>query len=61
MVVMQLFAADEDSPGHDIGGSIVAFEIAVAQIVTNTVNNACGKEWNPDHLHGENGNTDQTK
>ena len=55
VVVVQLFAADEDAPGHQVGGGVAAFEVAIADRVAEAVDHAGGPERNPYHLHGPDG------
>ncbi|MDT4824996.1 hypothetical protein FQZ97_582640 [compost metagenome] len=55
MVVVQLFAADEDAPGHQVGGGVAAFEVAVADSMAQAIDNAGGPDGNPGHLHGPDG------
>src|SRR5471032_3563902 len=61
MIVMELFATDQDAEGNDVGGCIGAVIVAITPIVTDTVDDAGRCYWNPDHLHGPYGNTDHAK
>lgn len=55
VVVVQLFTADEDAPGHQVGGGVAAFEVAVADGVAEAVDDAGGPDGDPHHLHGPDG------
>jgi len=61
VVVVQLFATDEDAPGHEVGRRITAFEVAIADRVTETVDHTGGPERNPDHLHGPHGEAERAE
>ena len=52
VVVVQLFAADDDAPWRHVGAGVDRFEVAVAPPVTQTVDDAGGRHGRPDHLHG---------
>ena len=56
VVVVQLLAADENAPRHDILRLVGGFEIAVAGMVADAVYDAGGQYRNPQHLHGPNDN-----
>ncbi len=51
MVVVQLLAADDDAPGHDVAARVLAGEIAVAPVVADAVDDAGGGDRDPHHLH----------
>lgn len=50
VVVVQFLTADQDAPGHQVGGGVAAFEVAIADSVAKTVDDACGPYRNPHHL-----------
>src|SRR6185437_2683370 len=58
MVVVQLLAADEDSPRHEIAARVGRLEASIAPPVTDAVDDACGGDRNPEHLHGPDGGAD---
>src|SRR4030095_9789818 len=51
MVVVQLFAADHDAPGHDVAAGILAGEVPVPPEVAQTVDYSGRGGRNPSHLH----------
>ncbi|MNQ62891.1 hypothetical protein D3C85_772530 [compost metagenome] len=55
VVVVQLFAADQDAPGHQVGRGVAAFEVAVTEGMAQAIDDAGGPERDPDHLHGPDG------
>ena len=62
MVIVQLFAADQDTPRDNIGCSIITFEVSVAAVVTEPVDDTCRKERHRQHLDGNDddpGNAEQ--
>ena len=61
VVVVQFFTADQDAPGHQIGGSVAAFEVAVADSMAKTVDDACGPHRNPHHLDRPDGDASHTE
>ena len=61
VVVVQLFATDEDAPRHDVGAGIFAGKVAVTPVMADAVDDAGGKEWNPEHLHGPDGQADRAE
>ena len=61
VVVVQLFAADQDAPRHDVGARVFRLKIAVAPPVADAVDHAGGQERNPHHLHCPHGNADGAK
>src|SRR5690242_20134687 len=50
VIVVQLFAADEDAPGHDVRARVGDVVAAVAEVVTDAVDHSRGPEWNPGDL-----------
>ncbi|OMP13813.1 hypothetical protein COLO4_00898 [Corchorus olitorius] len=52
VVVVQLFAADDDAPRRHVRRSVFAVEVAVAPEVAQTVDDAGSVNRNPQHLHG---------
>src|SRR5207253_2567422 len=59
VIVMELLAADDDAPRHDVLRRVLASEIAIAPIVTDTVDDAGGRHGNPHHLNGPNRHADR--
>ena len=55
VVVVQLFAANQDAPGQDIGGRVAALEVAVAQRMAQTVDDTGGEHRDPHHLNRPDG------
>ncbi len=51
VIVVQFFPADDNSPRHDVRTCVVDLEIAVAEVVSDTVDDARGKDRNPQHLN----------
>ena len=51
VVVMQLFAADDDADRQDVGRRIFAIVVAIAPVVTDAVDDAGRRHGNPCHLH----------
>ncbi|MNO72932.1 hypothetical protein D3C76_638880 [compost metagenome] len=58
VVVVQLFATDDDAPRHQVGGGVAALEVAVAEGMPQAVDHAGGPERNPHHLHCPDGDAD---
>ena len=52
---MQLFTTNEDAPRRDIGTGVRCFEIAVAPIVANAVDDTGCSHWDPHHLYRPDG------
>ncbi|MCY1165502.1 hypothetical protein D9M73_54110 [compost metagenome] len=50
VVVVQLFAANHDAPGRNVGAGIRCLEVAVAPVVADTVDDAGCRHGNPGHL-----------
>ncbi len=61
MVVVQLFAADQDAPGHQVGGGVAALEVAIADGMAQAVDHAGGPERNPHHLDRPDGDADSAE
>src|SRR4030081_603882 len=61
MIVVQLFAADQDAPRHDIAARVFAQEIAVAPVVSDAIDDARGGGWGPFHLKRPDRRTDRTE
>ena len=61
VVVVQLFAANEDAPRDDVRARVSHFEIAIAPVVPDAVDDARGKERDPRHLHGPDRDADRTE
>ena len=61
VIVMQLFAANQDAPGRNIGGSVTAFEIAVADSVAKAIDHARSKHGDPHHLYGPHGDAQRAE
>src|ERR1700712_4381330 len=55
VVVVQLFAADDDAPRHDVARRVDRFEIAVAPPVADAIDDAGGGDRDPQHLDGPDG------
>ncbi|MNP06041.1 hypothetical protein D3C76_980100 [compost metagenome] len=55
VVIVQFFTADDDAPGHQVGGGVAAFEVAIAQGMAQAVDHPGGPERNPHHLHRPDG------
>src|SRR6185503_18582776 len=49
---MELFAADQDSDGPDVARRVLSFEVSIAPIVADSVDDARSPERDPDHLDG---------
>src|SRR6266446_9593776 len=61
MIVMELFAADQDAPRHDIAARVFAQEIAVAPVVSDAIDDARGGDRYPRHLNRPDGRPDRTE
>src|SRR5437588_8605721 len=61
MIVMELFAADQDAPRHDIAARVFAQEIAVAPVVSDAIDDARGRDGDPRHLNCPDGRPDRTE
>mmetsp|Transcript_10425 Transcript_10425/g.42444 ORF Transcript_10425/g.42444 Transcript_10425/m.42444 type:complete len:581 (+) Transcript_10425:6181-7923(+) len=61
VVVVQLFAADDQRPGDEVGRSVRRLEVAIAPVVADAVDDARGPERDPDHLDGPNRRADGTE
>ncbi len=61
VIVVQLLTADQDAPGHQVGGRIAALEVAITQRVAQAVDHAGGPQRNPEHLHGPDAQTDDAE
>ncbi len=61
VVVVQLFATNQQAPGRDVGAGVGGLKVAVAPVVANAVDDAGGKKRNPRHLNCPNGGTQGTK
>ena len=55
VVVVQLFPANQDAPGREIGAGVLRLEVAVAPVVAHAVDHPGCPERNPDHLHRPHG------
>ena len=58
MVVMQLFATDDDAPRHQVGRCVAAFEVAIADRMPQAVDHTGGPERDPHHLDRPDGDAD---
>ncbi|MNH23154.1 hypothetical protein D3C79_830410 [compost metagenome] len=58
VVVVQLFATDDDAPRHQVGGSVAALEVAIAERMAQAVDHTGRPEGNPHHLDGPDGDAD---
>ncbi|MNM61401.1 hypothetical protein D3C81_727020 [compost metagenome] len=61
VVVVQLFAADDDAPRHQVGGGVAAFEVAIADGMPQAIDDASGPHRNPHHLHGPDGQAERAE
>src|SRR5258708_3802753 len=61
MVVVQFFTANQDSPRYDIGARIFHLKGAVSEIVAYAVDHAGGRDRNPQHLYGPDGQTKRSE
>ena len=61
VVVVQLFAANEDAPWRNIGAGVWRLKVAVAPIVRSTIDDAGRCDGNPHHLHRPNGQAQGTE
>ena len=52
VVVVQLFAGDEDADGRNVAACVFDVVVAVAECVSDAVDDSGGPEGDPDHLHG---------
>jgi len=44
MIVVQFFPAEQNSPRHDVGGSVRTFEVAIAGVMPESIDNAGRKQ-----------------
>ena len=51
VVIVQLFAADEDAPRDEVVAVVFDVEATVADVVAEAVDDAGGPEGDPEHLH----------
>ncbi|MNZ48716.1 hypothetical protein D3C78_664660 [compost metagenome] len=58
VVVVQLFAADDDAPRHQVGRGVAAFEVAITDGMAKAIDDPGGPERNPHHLHRPDGDAD---
>ena len=61
MVVVQLFAADDETDRQDVGGTIGRLEIAIAPVMPDAVDDAGRGDRYPEHLHGPDRKTQRTE
>ena len=61
VIVMELLAADDDAPRHDVLRRVLASEIAIAPIVTNAVDDAGSGYGDPHHLDRPNRHADRSE
>ena len=61
VVVVQLFAADDQAPGRDVGAGVRRLEVAVAPVVADAVDDAGGGDRDPEHLHGPDGQAERRR
>jgi hypothetical protein len=61
VVVVQLLAADQDAPGHQVGGGVAALEVAVADGMAEAVDHARRPHRNPHHLHRPHGHAEHAE
>ena len=61
VVVVQLFAADQDAPRRDVGAGVMRLKVAVAPIVSSAVDDASRRDRDPGHLHSPDGQAQETK
>src|SRR5690348_13390852 len=59
MVVVQLLSANENSPGNDIGAGVFGLKIAVAPVMSYSIDHARGHDGCPCHLDGPDGKTNR--
>ena len=52
MVVVQFLTTDDEAPRRQVGRGVVAFDVAIAPPVAESVDDAGGHERDPDHLAG---------
>ena len=53
VVVVQLFAGDQEAPRHDVARRVRALEIAIAVVVADAVDDAGRHQRVREHLHGD--------
>ena len=58
---VQLFAANQDAPGRNVGRRVRAFVVAIAPVVADAVDHTRREERNPDHLHRPDGQTEHAE
>src|SRR6202011_2486718 len=61
MIVMELFAANQDAPRHDIAARGLAQENAVAPVVSDAIDDARGGDRDPRHLNRPDRRPDRTE
>src|SRR6202158_4544495 len=61
MIVVELFAANQDAPWHDIAARVFAREIAVAPVMSDAIDDARGGDRDPRHLTRPDGRPDRTE
>ena len=50
MIIVQLFATDQDAPWRYIGRGIRRLKVAITPEVADAVDHTCRKKGNPNHL-----------
>ena len=58
---MEIRSTNQNSPRNDIGRGVIAFVIAIAPVVTDTIDDAGSCYWNPQHLHCPHGHTNHAE
>ena len=61
MVIVQLFAADQDAPRKNVGRCVGAIVVTVAPVVADAVDHAGSHDRDPHHLHGPDGQADDAE
>ena len=61
VIVVQLFAAYEDGPRHDIARGVRTFEVPITPVMANAIDDAGGEERNAHHLQRPHGGAERAE
>ena len=61
MIIVQFFTANQYAPRQNIATGVIGLKVTVAPEVADTVDDAGGKNRDPHHLDGPDGDADKAE
>jgi hypothetical protein len=61
VVVVELFAPDQDAPRDDVAARVRRLKGAITPEMANAIDHACREERDPQHLHGPDRRADEAE